>query len=66
MSENRAGEDEEFTQPKAGSGPTKAEEEAAERGASRVDLDEVEQHYEEMTDLGKNVKGEGDLFPTEN
>lgn len=65
MSDQRATDHDQFTEPKADRQPTPDEERAAERGASNVDLDEVEEHYEEMTGRGKNVKGEGDLFPTE-
>jgi hypothetical protein len=65
MTDQRASENEQFTEPKADRQPTAEEERAAERAAADVDLDEVEEHYEEMTEIGKNVKGEGDLFPTE-
>ena len=65
MTEQRATEHEQFTEPKADRQPTPQEERDAERAAAGVNLDEVEEHYEEMTERGKNVKGEGDLFPTE-
>ena len=34
----------------------------AERVRGDVDIDRVAEHYEEMTEIGKNVKGEGDLY----
>lgn len=43
--------------------PTDEEERAAERAAQDVDLDEVAAHEEEMTKLGANVKGEGEITP---
>ena len=43
--------------------PTADEEEAAERGAAEIDRDEVAEHYEEMAELGANVKGEGEIEP---
>ena len=49
----------EFTEPSAGPTPTPEEERAAERSADDVDLDQVEEHYEEMNEKGANVDGEG-------
>lgn len=45
----------------AGRGPTTEEEQAAERVAPEVDLDQVRRHEQEMTKLGANVKGEGQV-----
>ena len=56
---------EKFTAPKADRPPTDEEAEAADRAATDVDLDDVGSHYEEMTEIGKNVKGEGSLNPSE-
>jgi hypothetical protein len=56
---------ERFREPKADRPPTTEEQRAAERGAADVDLEDVEAHYEEMAEIGKNVKGEGNLFPSE-
>jgi hypothetical protein len=43
--------------------PTADEAAAAERGPdeSGMDPDSVKEHYEEMTDLGAHVKGEGEI-----
>lgn len=54
---------EEFREPRADRPPTPEEEAAAERAARDVDVDEVAEHYEEMTEIGKNVKGEGEIEP---
>jgi hypothetical protein len=43
--------------------PTPQEEAAAERAAKDVDIAEVAAHYEEMTELGKEVRGEGEVIP---
>lgn len=43
--------------------PTAAEERTAERLAREVDADEVAEHYEEMAELGADVKGEGEILP---
>lgn len=51
----------EFTEVSAGPVPTAAEEAAAERAKDDVDLDRVAEHYEDMTEKGKNVEGEGDV-----
>jgi hypothetical protein len=42
---------------------TADEEAAAERGknASGADADDVGEHFEEMTDIGAHVKGEGEI-----
>lgn len=53
----------EFTEVSAGPVPTADEEAAAERAKDEVDLDQVADHYEDMTDKGKNVQGEGDVTP---
>lgn len=65
MSDQRATGHEQFTEPRADREPTTDEERDAERAATSVDIEDVEEHYDEMTERGKNVKGEGDLFPTE-
>jgi hypothetical protein len=44
--------------------PTSAEEAAADRSLDSLDSDEREaaaEHYEEMTDIGAHVKGEGNV-----
>ena len=43
--------------------PTAEEEAAAERDRGKQDADreDVAEHYEEMTDLGAHVKGEGEI-----
>jgi hypothetical protein len=43
--------------------PTAEEEAAAERERGELDADreDVAEHYEEMTDLGAHVKGEGEI-----
>jgi hypothetical protein len=41
--------------------PTPEEEALAERAAAGVDLDSVTAHEKEMGELGKNVKGEGEI-----
>jgi hypothetical protein len=43
--------------------PTAEDAEAADCAARDVDLEEVAEHYEEMTTLGKNVKGDGEIVP---
>lgn len=53
------GSDERFTEPTADRQPTSDEEAAADKAASEVDVDEVATHYEEMTEKGKEVEGEG-------
>ena len=52
-----------FTDPVPDREPTPEEEEAAERAAEDVDVDEVAENYEHMTDLGVNVRGEGEIEP---
>jgi len=47
--------------PRADRVPTPEEEAAAERAAAQVDLDTVTAHEKEMAELGKNVKGEGQI-----
>ena len=39
--------------------PTAEESRDAEQAAQGVDVDEVGKHFEEMGDIGANVKGEG-------
>jgi hypothetical protein len=51
-----------FREPVADRPPTAEEEAAAERASRDVDIDKVAEHFEEMTEVGKNVKGEGDLY----
>lgn len=47
----------------AGRGPTPQEAEAADRARPDVDLEQVEEHYEDMLEKGANVKGEGQIDP---
>lgn len=54
----------EFTTPSGGPEPTPEEEAAADSSRDDVDLDKVEKNYTDMTEKGKNVKGEGDVDPT--
>jgi len=49
----------EFTEPSAGPVPTPAEERAADRSKNGVDLDQVDEHYQEMNAKGAQAKGEG-------
>ena len=51
----------EFTEPSAGPTPTRSEQAAADRSAAQVDLDSVETNYQDMTEKGKDAKGEGAL-----
>lgn len=41
--------------------PTPDEERAAERAATKVDIDDVASEYEHMTKLGANIRGEGQI-----
>lgn len=52
---------EKFTEPSGGPTPTPDEEKAAERSADEVDLDDVEEHYRDMTEKGRDVRGEGEV-----
>ena len=54
-------EGEEFIDAQPDRAPTPDEEAAAERGARDVDVADVGGHYEEMTERGANVKGEGQI-----
>lgn len=56
--------DETFPPATADRMPTAEEERAAERAAADVDLDEVAEHYEEMAEIGADVRGEGEIEPT--
>ena len=53
----------EATEATAGHGadrpPTSEEERAAERAAGAVDVEEVGKHFQDMSDIGAHVKGEG-------
>jgi hypothetical protein len=49
----------EFTEPSAGPVPTENEERAAERSADDVDLESVDEHYQEMNEKGATTQGEG-------
>jgi len=51
--------EERFNEPTADRPPTEEEAAAAEKAAADVDVDEVAEHYEEMTEKGKEVEGEG-------
>jgi hypothetical protein len=52
-----------FREPVADRPPTADEAQAAERAAADVDVDAVAEHYEEMAELGADVRGEGQLEP---
>ena len=39
--------------------PTPAEEQTADRVAAEIDVDEVGDHFSELSEIGANVKGEG-------
>jgi hypothetical protein len=54
---------ESFPPASAGRPPTSDEAAAAERAADDVDIAQVAEHYQEMTELGKNVRGEGAVTP---
>jgi hypothetical protein len=54
-------DNETFKEPVADRAPTPEEERAADEAAVRVDVDEVAEHYEEMTELGAKVRGEGQI-----
>jgi len=41
--------------------PTADEAATAEEQAKDVDVDEVAEHFNEMTEIGANVKGEGEI-----
>ncbi len=41
--------------------PTDSEEAAADRATARVDAGSTAEHYEEMAEIGANVKGEGKI-----
>ena len=55
--------DETFHEPVADREPTADEERAAERAAEGVDVDEVAENYEHMSELGANGRGEGQVEP---
>jgi hypothetical protein len=54
---------ERMTEPRPDRPPTPDEEAAAGRARGHVDVPGVAEHYEEMTDLGANVRGEGQIEP---
>lgn len=60
-----AAQGERFTEPRADRAPTAEEAAAAERAARHVDVDDVAEHAEEMNRIGADVKGEGDIDPTD-
>jgi len=43
--------------------PTEEEEEAIQDAAESVDLHEVGEHYQEMSERGANIRGEGQIVP---
>ena len=51
------------TEAKPDRPPTEAEERAAEAAAKNVDVEKVAENYEEMTEVGADVKGEGQIVP---
>lgn len=53
------------TEAKPDRPPTEAEERAAEDAAKNVDLDKVAGNYEEMIEVGADVRGEGQIDPAE-
>jgi hypothetical protein len=55
----------EFTEPSAGPAPTPEEEAAADRSRDQVDVDQVDEHYQEMNSLGANLRGEGEIEPAD-
>ena len=59
--EDPPNEGEEFIEAQPDRAPTPDEDDAAERGAQNVDVAEVGAHYEEMTERGAQVKGEGQI-----
>jgi hypothetical protein len=50
-----------FGEPVADRAPTAAEELSAERAAENVDVEQVGEHFQEMAELGANVRGEGQI-----
>ena len=52
---------ERMTEPRPDRPPTPDEEAAAGRARGNVDVRGVAEHYEEMTDLGAHVRGEGQI-----
>jgi len=50
-------------EPGADRMPTTDEARAAERAATEVDVDQVAEHYEEMTERRSKVRGEGQIEP---
>ncbi len=50
-------------EPGADRMPTTGEARAAERAATEVDVDQVAEHYEEMTERRSKVRGEGQIEP---
>ncbi len=55
--------DERFPPAAADRMPTVEEERAADRAAEDVDLEQVASHYEEMAEIGADVRGEGQIEP---
>lgn len=51
--------------PQPDRAPTVDEEAAADEASASVDVDRVAEHYEEMTELGADVRGEGQIEPQE-
>ena len=54
---------ESFGEPAADRPPTDDEARAADAAAADVDVDNVAAHYEEMTEIGADVRGEGQIEP---
>ena len=54
---------ESFGEPAADRPPTDDEARAADAAAVDVDVDTVAEHYEEMTEIGADVRGEGQIEP---
>jgi hypothetical protein len=54
---------EEFRNAEADRDPTPDEKAAAERALDDVDLDSVAEEFEHMTEVGADVRGEGQIEP---
>jgi hypothetical protein len=57
----QADEDESTAAHEADRAPTDQESADAEKASSGVDVKEVGEHFEEMNEIGANVKGEGQI-----
>jgi hypothetical protein len=57
----KADEEEAVASHDADRAPTDEESAAADKASSDVDVNEVGEHFEEMNEIGANVKGEGQI-----